>query len=107
MKLAELSPRWIYKRKVFAFICPHCRKVWLTCKRVVMPSPKQWAIFADEFDCEVVVGCKPDVAWKFKGDEEFTTISVTPSLDASPAGHWHGHITNGEIVGGEIYTPSA
>jgi hypothetical protein len=102
VRLTDLEPRWIYKTKVFAFLCPHCRKVWLTCKRVVMGRREQREtldrVFGEDRSHEVV-GCKPDVAWKFSG-LELDTISVSPSLDASASGHWHGHITNGMIVGG-------
>ena len=99
MKLTDLSPRWIYKNKMFAFICPHCRKKWLTCKRVPMDHRQQWDIFEKEFGDTRIVGCKPDVAWKFT-NFDFETMSIAPSLDASASGHWHGHITKGMIVGG-------
>jgi hypothetical protein len=47
--------------------------------------------------------CKADHQWTVEGgiaNATFETISVTPSLDGSAGGNWHGHITNGEIVGG-------
>lgn len=104
MTLLELSPRWIYKNKVFTFLCPHCRKTWLTCKRVVMGHNQQWEIFAAAFPGGTgykhwPVGCDDECAWKFSSFD-FATITVTPSLDASRAGHWHGHIRGGLIVGG-------
>lgn len=43
-----------------------------------------------------VVDCKPTCAWKRTSDD-FGSMSVTPSIDASAAGHWHGYITAGEI----------
>ena len=43
-----------------------------------------------------VVDCRPDIAWARTSDD-FSTMSVTPSIDASASGHWHGFITNGEI----------
>ena len=100
VKLTDLEPRWIYKQKVFAFRCPHCRKVWLTCKRVEMSQRKQREIIDLAFGEDMshqVVGCKPDVAWKFS-NLDFSTMTIRPSLDASPSGHWHGHITNGAIT---------
>jgi hypothetical protein len=33
-------------------------------------------------------------------DADFASLTVTPSLDGSAGGLWHGFITNGEIVGG-------
>lgn len=49
-----------------------------------------------------VVPCKFETAWVFTEAESFETLSVTPSLDASASGHWHGYITAGEIVGGIV-----
>lgn len=102
MRLIDLDPRWIYKRKVFAFLCPHCRKTYLTCKNVPMDVDKQREIIEaafGEYASSDIPGSKPEYAWSFS-NLDFATMSVTASLDASPAGHWHGFITNGEIVGG-------
>jgi len=47
--------------------------------------------------------CNPDCQWTIEGgiaNASFETMSVQPSLDGSKGGNWHGHITNGEIVGG-------
>lgn len=118
------------KNIAILFQCPHChvagKRQWLTCFFVPAGSiPKaQWdsadgdyydagdrILFANAFvemgmdrkaaqtAAHQVVGCKPSIAWTRQG-HDFATISITPSLDASGAGHWHGHITNGEIVGG-------
>ena len=100
MRLVDLSPRWIYKTKVFAFLCPHCRKTWLTCKRVVMSGEQQREIIGAHFGEDMqheVVGCKDAYSWRFDG-LDFATMSVHPSLDASAAGHWHGHIRGGLIA---------
>lgn len=54
-------------------------------------------------------GCEVQCAWQVIGPNgqpmspdlaSFETLSVTPSLDGSKGGLWHGHVTNGEIVGG-------
>lgn len=108
------------------FLCPHCiskERVWLTCfavpsgslPRVADDFPVEylrgsrgaWGLFYDalkamgsenpERDMAYVVGCKADIAWNFSSFD-FETMSVTPSLDASESGHWHGFITNGNIV---------
>lgn len=42
--------------------------------------------------------CNKTCAWSIQG--EFENLTVTPSLDGSAGGNWHGLITNGEIVGG-------
>jgi len=99
MKLIELEPRWIHPN-VLAFKCPHCRKVVLTCKNAAMPFTEQYALFAKTFGEDnwnkFVVPCEDGFAWKFSG-ADFETLNVNPSIDASAAGHWHGHITKGEI----------
>jgi Family of unknown function (DUF6527) len=35
--------------------------------------------------------------WNRAGDT-FDTLTLTPSIDCSQAGHWHGYITNGAIT---------
>jgi hypothetical protein len=43
-----------------------------------------------------VVSCKKTCAWT-RTNDDFATMSITPSIDASQSGHWHGFITNGAI----------
>jgi len=43
-----------------------------------------------------VVPMKAEVCWKVS-TRDFSKMTVTPSIDASAAKHWHGHIANGEI----------
>jgi hypothetical protein len=49
-----------------------------------------------QYKGRVVVMTKEEVAWRFEGND-FATLTVTPSIDASNSGNWHGFITNGEI----------
>src|SRR5947209_4318799 len=54
-------------------------------------------------DPEKMQGCTYGCNWQIAGgieSAEFATMTVTPSLDGSKGGLWHGFITNGEIVGG-------
>lgn len=118
MRLSELDPRWLEadgKRLGFVFLCPHCKDEYLSCFAVPMPHIAgedfhdcQYALFAKalpelatEHDLHrKVVPCKRDYAWQFTPPIEqasFDSLSVKPSLDASKSGHWHGHITGGEI----------
>lgn len=100
MQLTELNPRWCMDADIviggvnrhyeerhgmaITFDCPHCRKerlgVW----------------FANPID-----GLPPtdDAAhlWQRSG-ETFETLSLSPSVDASAHGHWHGFITNGVVT---------
>lgn len=104
MKLSELEPRWITP-DMFIFRNPTGGNDWLTCKRVAMPmKEQQWAVWGDYMDPSTktewagksVVLTTPDCAWRFDG-YDFETLTVTPSVDASASGNWHGFITNGEI----------
>lgn len=97
MKLLELEPKWLTPN-LFVFRCPHCRHDWLTCKNVVISTQDQFDIFEKEFGDSwnaIVVGADPPCCWSIQGS--FENLTVTPSLDASKSGHWHGYITGGEI----------
>jgi len=101
MKLTELSPRWLTPN-YFVFRCPHCRVVWLACKNVVLSDEEQMQLLEAAFGESMlsqVIGARTDFAWQFEGGADFSTLTVTPSVDASRSGggHWHGFIANGEI----------
>lgn len=123
MRLVDLKPKWIRRNGeavAIIFLCPRCvsrgngceKKVltWLTCTFVAMQPSEQRRLIAEiieqepadflETDTEDhdVVGCKV-LAWK-RSSKMLENISVTPSIDASPSGHWHGHVKDGQIVGG-------
>jgi len=36
--------------------------------------------------------------WDLNSDEDFDTLTLTPSIDASASGHWHGFVTNGQVT---------
>lgn len=98
MKLTELEPRWIHPN-LFVFLCPHCREILLTCKNVPMAFGDQCKLYEanlgeDDWN-QRVVPSRAEFAWGISGD--FENMTVTPSIDASASGHWHGFITNGEI----------
>jgi hypothetical protein len=122
MRLLELDPRWLIEggRKVgFVFKCPTDPKWWQTCffeaGRKLMcctlevcqnnrddancPHSQLGLVAAADVDPSWVQGCTASCAWGH-GDLDFATLTVTPSLDGSAGGLWHGFITNGEIVGG-------
>lgn len=114
MRLTELDPRWAVFASMspgckqgLTFLCPHCKAIRL-------------GVFFDQPIC----GCKPvdldfyqksqrdvdsplhspelhdvhmgRVLWHREGDS-FENLTLTPSVDASAFGHWHGFITGGEI----------
>lgn len=111
MRLVDLEPKWLVKdgqRVGFIFRCPtRPEKCWQSCFYDSPPRREQWAMFADvakgddedrEFGHPDIQGAREGTRWTIAG--EFENLTVTPSIDGSPGGNWHGHITNGEIVGG-------
>lgn len=104
MRLADLQPRWLInepERKLFIFVCPHCRKRWLSCKNFVMKIGDQIELFEKalrEEEMDVVVPMTAEVSWALENPESWDTISVSPSIDASPSGDWHGHIKAGQVT---------
>lgn len=115
MKLIDLEPRWLIKdgqRVGFVFRCPTRNSCWQSCFVASPPRQEQWKLFADtfggddedrDFGRHDVQGSKEGTRWTIAGGidaAEFDTLTVTPSIDGSPGGNWHGHITNGQIVGG-------
>lgn len=98
MKLKELEPRYFVSSNGghpigITFACPHCHE---TGKRLAI------AIHMDG------TGIDPDPdnpqqfpaderIWNITGGDSFENLSLSPSIDASASGHWHGFITNGEI----------
>lgn len=112
MKLIDLDPQWILidgKRIGFTFISP---KDGHDGKRVYRQScfvePPQMREQLSAFEAlhgqdAIVQPCNSKAKWQIAGGidaADFSSISVTPSLDGSAGGLWHGFITNGQIVGG-------
>lgn len=97
MRLAELNARWLTPN-VLAFRCPHCQQVLLTCKNVVMSEQEQHDLYEKTFGVdwnELVVPCKPEFCWTFSSTD-LETLTISPSIDASRSGHWHGSVTRGD-----------
>lgn len=110
MRLIDIEPRWLGGRQGILFRCPTRRDNWLTVFFAATPRKEQYRLWGiarpgslDEDgrpnDTDVVF-CNPECDWRIVGGSTFDDISLMPSLDASASGNWHGHITNGLIVGG-------
>lgn len=99
MKLIDLEPLWL-SPDVFMFKSPIEGGDWITCKRIPMSLSDQWELADEKAPKDIprnrIVPCKADISWKFQGND-FNTLTVTPSIDGSKSGNWHGFITNGEI----------
>ena len=90
MRLMDLDPRWFEfndQRAGFTFLCPHCRKVRLSCKTMPISTRDQMKIFANDYPHNGgdIVPAKQDFAWTITGID-LHTLSVTPSIDASSSG---------------------
>lgn len=108
MKLLDLEPRWAGygglhglpeaegKRCYIGvvFLCPHCRATRLG---VLFDNPIDdgigWLVDHWPTNQEMRSARK---LWHREG-ETFDTLSLSPSIDVSAHGHWHGFIRNGEI----------
>lgn len=124
MRLLDLNPRWLEhegKKVAIMLLCPHCKKTWLSCFFVKAGDLPMIQGRGEEWDGSrqerwlfrealrelgdpnpdnaawEVVGCNPSQAWQ-RDSDDFETMTVKPSLDASASGHWHGHIKKGMIV---------
>lgn len=99
MKLTELDPGWLVTREGhdagrvgmgISFQCPCC---------INTPRATYLAVwFANPVDGgpPAPPECDPKPRWSRIGDT-FETMSLSPSVDASSSGHWHGFITGGEV----------
>jgi hypothetical protein len=123
MTLLDLDPKWLMfegRRVGFIFRCPLLakRNWWQTCFTECFPTFKGTGearrYVTTDSQCAIVdasapetkgqwQGCNPNMAWTVHGgigNADFDTLTVTPSLDGSAGGTWHGFVQNGQIVGG-------
>jgi hypothetical protein len=118
VRLTELDPQWLNddagRRIGFVFLCPtraHNGKCpnYQSCFFSPTPAPVQRAAVEraglDWYGGQqsIVQLCKEECGWISSVPVEqatFETMTVSPSIDGSAGGNWHGYITNGQIVGG-------
>ncbi len=114
MRLVDLEPRWFAEPgregQGVSFVCPHCAGAERSRVRVAvafaipldggppisLASSVLWPALWPPKGVPDVVTVPPGIHWTRTGDT-LETLSVVPSVDASQAGHWHGHIQAGEI----------
>jgi hypothetical protein len=114
VKLTELKPRWFAEPgrtgQGVTFDCPCCRtqppekqvRLAVTFKNPLdggssFPLNKMrvlWEAINPNKDPGMPVTVPPGFLWERSGDS-FEEMSFMPSVDASPAGHWHGFVRNG------------
>lgn len=84
MRLSELNPELATEgcEPGVAYLhidCPHCRSPhFIVVKIATVQEPGSTHV------------------WTWNGETDFEKLTLTPSLKAY--GHWHGHITNGEVT---------
>lgn len=112
MRLLDLDPQWIMnegKRIGFTFVSPKGgsdgKRVYRQSCFVSPPRMREQLVAFARMHGEdaIVQPCNPNAKWQIAGGidaADFASISVTPSLDGSAGGLWHGFVTNGQIVGG-------
>jgi hypothetical protein len=98
MRLTELEPHWFALEDGgpavgLSFECPHCRKTRLG----IAFHHDGHAAMEDLYIRAHYPADDKRFIWNLNGQADFATLTLTPSIDASAAGHWHGFITNGEI----------
>jgi hypothetical protein len=105
MRLIDLDPQWLVKdgkRVGFTFFSPMQssgmgKSRWRqSCLVQPLSTDDQFELNGDA----PVQQCNPACQWTIAGGIEnasFETMTVTPSIDGSAGGLWHGFITNGEI----------
>lgn len=108
MKLTDLSPRWFDVPGVgtdkdgVTFLCPHCNTTRLAVQfaNPVGTTPKPPMSLDDKLRHVHDLGTfdvPPGYLWQRTG-ETFETLTLSPSVDASASGHWHGFVANGEVT---------
>lgn len=110
MKLTDLDPKWWAEEgregQGLTFLCPCCREVRL-CVALAQPLDGgepfpierigRWssAMYGTGHVAKGTTVVPPGYLWRHRG-EGFGDLTLHPSVDASPAGHWHGWVTGGE-----------
>jgi hypothetical protein len=97
MRLTDLNPRWIgFKDATLhygvSFDCPTDRNRRLVVHFQPPIDPEGWLQRGVAIPTD-----REQFVWNRQGDT-FETLTLSPSVDASKYGLWHGHIRNGEIV---------
>lgn len=102
MKLTDLDPSWIVEGAGrngmgVMFWCPHCRDryVGVMFANPIDRGPPPTEASRTRTDANGVRTVEP--LWQRTG-ETFETLTLTPSIDVSKSGHWHGFVTNGEVT---------
>lgn len=100
MRLADLEPRYFVigdsKQPVgITFECPCCAGKETSVRLAIALHMDGTNFDPDPANPQQLPS--NELVWTIISGSSFGDISITPSIDASKSGHWHGFITNGEI----------
>jgi hypothetical protein len=100
MKLTDLNPRWV---GIHGWSSDSPFYIGVTFDSPTRPGQRLAALFLPAIDPEGLAAkygwgeaFPQSRKWQRAGDT-FESLTLTPSLDFSAAGDWHGHITAGQI----------
>jgi hypothetical protein len=98
MNLLDLEPHWLVleqggPRVGLTFLCPHCR----TQRLAICFHHHGQEVIEDSYILAHHGANDTQHIWDLEGQDDFATLTLTPSIDASSSGHWHGLISGGEI----------
>lgn len=108
MRLVDLEPRWVAEfsapddtKQGVSFLCPHCRArrlaIFFDLPICGAPPANLKQVHRDVHENDYLADHHIGrVLWHREGDS-FETLTLTPSIDASAWGCWHGFITKGEV----------
>lgn len=111
IRLDTLDPKWLLRgdRRVGVVFTSPTDKAWRQVCMFVHASFReqitmcQMAIHGEAKGSVNVQTADPKMAWTCIPQPliaGFDNMTIVPSIDGSRAGLWHGHITNGMVVGG-------
>ena len=93
IRLTDMEPAWLTTGDGrhgmgVTFNCPHCDG-----------NQSIGVFFANPIDGgpPAPPDVDPSPRWQRTGDT-FDTLTITPSIDVSRSGHWHGFVTNGNLT---------
>lgn len=101
MKLTDLNPHWYVLEEGapvvgLSFQCPHCPADKAIRLGIAFHHHGR-AAMEDQYILAHHGADDTQHIWDLDSQDDFTTLTLHPSIDASKIGHWHGWIIGGEV----------
>jgi hypothetical protein len=102
VRLLDLDPHWYVLKEGgpvvgLSFQCPHCPVDKATRLGIAFHHHGR-AAMEDQYILAHHGADDTQHIWDLDSQDDFATLTLHPSIDASKSGHWHGFITNGVIT---------